>query len=192
MAAAAALTRGAGEVIVIDRLPERLAQAREHVGVDTLDLSEVDVSVALRERTGGRGPDVCIEAVGMEAHPGGPLGVYDQVKQQLRLQTDRPTAVRQAVHACRKGGGVFVLGVFGGLVDKFPLGAVINKGLTFRGAQQHGHRYIPEILGRLERGELWTRHLATHVMPLSQGPEGYAMFNDKTDGCVRAVFRPGT
>ncbi|MHA3702031.1 zinc-dependent alcohol dehydrogenase [Jatrophihabitans sp. YIM 134969] len=192
MAAAAALTRGAGEVIVIDRLPERLEQANRHIGVETLNFEDVDVSATLRATTGGRGPDVCIEAVGMEAHPGsGVMGVYDQVKQQLRLQTDRPTALRQAVHACRKGGGVFVLGVFGGLVDKFPLGAVMNKGLTFRGAQQHGRRYIPEILDLLGRGELSTSHLATHVMPLSQGPEGYAMFKDKTDGCVRAVFQPG-
>ena len=192
MAAAAALTRGAGEVVVIDRLPERLAQASDVIGVDVLNFDEVDVAAALRARTGGRGPDVAIEAVGMEAAPRGPMGVYDQVKQQLRLQTDRPTAVRQAVHATRKGGRVFVLGVFGGLADKFPLGAIMNKGLTLRGAQQHGHRYIPEILERLQRGELSTAHLATHVMGLSEGPRGYAMFKDKSDGCVRAVFQPGS
>jgi threonine dehydrogenase-like Zn-dependent dehydrogenase len=141
--------------------------------------------------TGGRGPDVCIEAVGMEAHTPGPQHLYDQVKQQMRLQTDRPTAVREAIYACRKGGTVFTLGVFAGVVDKFPLGAVMNKALTLRGAQQHGHRYIPEILERMSRDEVKTEHLSTHVMPLDDGPKGYQMFKNKEDGCVRAVFRPG-
>ncbi|MEU0056922.1 hypothetical protein [Streptomyces sp. NPDC006334] len=146
----------------------------------------------LRERTGGRGPDVCIEAVGMEAHSDSPVHLYDQVKQQLRLQTDRPAAVRQAIHACRKGGTVFVLGVFAGAVDKFPLGAVINKGLTVRGAQQHGQRYIPMLLDRLAAGELSTAHLATHTVPLDEAPRAYEMFKEKNDGCVRAVIRPGS
>jgi len=128
----------------------------------------------------------------MEAHGTGPLHVYDQVKQQLRLQSDRPTALREAVYACRKGGSLFALGVFGGVVDKFPFGAVMNKGLTLRGAQQHGHRYIPTILDRIAAGDIQTEHLATHVLPLEEGPKGYAMFKDKEDGCVRAVFQPGT
>jgi threonine dehydrogenase-like Zn-dependent dehydrogenase len=145
----------------------------------------------LKERTGGRGPDVCIEAVGMEAHSTGPGYLYDQFKQQLRLQTDRPTALREAIYACRKGGSLFCLGVFGGLVDKFPFGAIMNKGMTVRGAQQHGHRYIPMILERIAAGEISTEHLATHVMPLDQGPQGYQMFKNKDDGCVRAVFQPG-
>jgi threonine dehydrogenase-like Zn-dependent dehydrogenase len=191
MAARAALLRGAERVLVIDRLPERLAQVERHIGAQTIDYSATDVAAELREQTGGRGPDVCIEAVGMEAHSTGPAHVYDQVKQQLRLQTDRPTALRQAIHACRKGGRVFVLGVYVGMVDTFPLGAVMNKGLTLRGAQMHGQRYIPEILGHMERGEVSTAHLATHVMPLEDGPRGYRMFKDKEDGCVRAVFRPG-
>jgi threonine dehydrogenase-like Zn-dependent dehydrogenase len=126
----------------------------------------------------------------MEAHSTGPAYLYDQVKHQLRLQTDRPTAVREAIYACRKGGSLFVLGVFGGFVDKFPLGAIMNKGMTVRGAQQHGQRYIPKILQHIADGELDTEHLATHVMPLDQGPKGYRMFKDKTDGCVRAVFQP--
>ena len=190
MAARAAMLLGAERVVVIDRLPERLQQVRDHVGAETLDYSEVEVLPALKELTGGRGPDVCIEAVGMEAHGTGVGHAYDQVKQQLRLQTDRPTAVREAIQACGKGGSVFVLGVFGAVVDKFPLGAVINKGLTLRAAQQHGQRYIPMLLERMAAGELVTEHLATHVMPLEDGPRGYAMFKDKTDGCVRAVFRP--
>jgi len=122
----------------------------------------------------------------------GPQYLYDQVKQQMRLQTDRPAAVREAIYACRKGGTVFTLGVFAGVVDKFPLGAVMNKALTLRGAQQHGHRYIPEILDRMSRDEVKTEHLATHVMPLDDGPKGYRMFKNKEDGCVRAVFRPGS
>jgi threonine dehydrogenase-like Zn-dependent dehydrogenase len=190
MAARAAMLLGAADVVVIDRLPERLAQVSEHVGAGTIDYTQTDVLAELRERTGGRGPDVCIEAVGMEAHSPGVHGVYDQVKQQLRLQTDRPSAVREAVLACRKGGSVFVLGVFAAMVDKFPLGALMNKGLTLRSAQVHGQRYMPRILGHMARGELTTEHLATHVLPLDRAPEGYRMFKDKTDGCVRAVFEP--
>ena len=192
MAARAAMLLGAEQVVVIDQLPERLDQVRQHVGAEILDFAQDDVLAELKERTGGRGPDVCIEAVGMEADGTGAQHLYDQVKQQLRLQTDRPTALREAIYACRKGGSVFSLGVFGGLVDKFPLGAVMNKGLTLRGAQQHGHRYIPMILDRIAAGELNTEHLATHVLPLEQGPHGYEMFKSKDDGCVRAVFRPGT
>ncbi|WP_254786949.1 zinc-dependent alcohol dehydrogenase [Curtobacterium sp. MCBA15_001] len=192
MAARAAMLLGAEQVIVIDSLPERLRQVREHIGAESLDSTTENVLVELKERTGGRGPDVCIEAVGMEAHGSGAQYLYDQVKQQLRLQTDRPTALREAVYACRKGGSLFTLGVFGGLVDKFPLGALMNKGLTVRGAQQHGHRYIPMILDRIAAGEISTEHLATHVLPLDQGPHGYEMFKNKEDGCVRAVFRPGS
>ena len=190
MAARASLLLGAERVIVIDRFAERLAQVRDHIGAETFDYTDGSVLPELRELTGGRGPDVCIEAVGMEAHRNRIDGVYDQVKQQLRLQTDRPTAVREAIMAAKKGGSVFVLGVFGGVVDKFPLGAVMNKGLTLRSAQQHGQRYIPMLLERMADGSLTTEHLATHVMPLTDAPRGYDMFKNKTDGCVRAVFRP--
>ncbi|MGY1750236.1 zinc-dependent alcohol dehydrogenase [Modestobacter sp. SYSU DS0511] len=190
MAARAAMLLGAEQVVVLDRVPERLAQVRENVGAEAVDYTTTDVLAELRERTGGRGPDVCIEAVGMEAHSPGAPGVYDQVKQQLRLQTDRPTALREAIMACRKGGSVFSLGVFAAMVDKFPMGAVMNKGLTLRGAQVHAQRYISELLERMARDELVTEHLATHVLPLSEAPRGYQMFKDKTDGCVRAVFEP--
>jgi threonine dehydrogenase-like Zn-dependent dehydrogenase len=190
MAARAAVLLGAEKVIVIDRIPGRLAMAQQYAGAETLNFETSDVGAELRERSGGRGPDVCIEAVGLEAASAGPGYAYDQAKQQLRLQTDRPTAVRQAIHACRKGGSVFVLGVFGGMVDKFPLGALMNKGLTLRGAQQHGHRYIPMLLERIAAGQLDTRHLATHEMALDDGPRGYEMFKNKEDGCVRVVFRP--
>jgi threonine dehydrogenase-like Zn-dependent dehydrogenase len=190
MAARAAVLLGADRVIVIDRYDYRLDQAQKHAGAETLNYERDDIAGELRERSGGRGPDVCIEAVGMEAHTPGPQFAYDQLKQQLRLQTDRPAAVRDAIHACRKGGSVFVLGVYAGFVDKFPLGALMNKGLTVRGAQMHGQRYIPMLLERMARDELVTEHLATHVLPLDQAPEGYRIFKEKKDNCVRAVFLP--
>jgi threonine dehydrogenase-like Zn-dependent dehydrogenase len=190
MAARAAVLLGAQRVIVIDRLPDRLELAAIHTGAEGLNYETDDIGGELLERTGGRGPDVCIEAVGMEAHTAGPQNVYDQVKQQLRLQTDRPAAVREAIYHCRKGGSVFVLGVFAGFVDKFPLGAVMNKGLTVRGSQMHGQRYVPMLLERMSRGELAPEYLATHVMPLEDAPHGYELFKNKQDGCVRAVFTP--
>jgi threonine dehydrogenase-like Zn-dependent dehydrogenase len=189
-AARAAVLLGAERVVVIDRLANRLAQVEQVIGAETINYETTDVDAELRERTGGRGPDVCIEAVGMEAHSPGPQHLYDKAKQQLRLQTDRPTAVREAVFSCRKGGSVFVLGVFAGFVDKFPLGALMNKGLTMRGAQMHGQRYIPMLLERMARDEIVTEHLATHVMPLAEGPRGYEMFKSKEDDNVRSVFIP--
>ncbi|WP_305784436.1 zinc-dependent alcohol dehydrogenase [Symbioplanes lichenis] len=188
MAARAAILLGAERVVVIDRLDYRLRQVEKFVGAETLDFERTNIHEELRELSGGRGPDVCIEAVGMEAQS----SPYDKVKQQLRLQTDRPTAVREAVHACAKGGSVFVLGVFAGFVDKFPLGAMMNKGLTVRGAQMHGQRYIPMLLDRMARDELTTEHLATHTMPLTEAAEGYRLFKEKEDDCVRAVFLPSS
>jgi threonine dehydrogenase-like Zn-dependent dehydrogenase len=191
MAARAAQILGAERVVVIDRVPERLAMVERYIDAETIDFSRTDVQAELRERTGGRGPDVCIEAVGMEA-TGTPDGryAYDRAKQLVRMPQDRPVAVREAVHACRKGGSVFVLGVFGGMVDRFPLGALMNKGLTLAGAQQHGHRYIPMLLKRMANRELSTRHLTTHEMPLEEAPYGYDIFRRKRDGCVRVAFRP--
>jgi threonine dehydrogenase-like Zn-dependent dehydrogenase len=190
MAARASMLLGAERVIAIDRFDYRLRMTERYIGAETIDYTRTSVAAELRERTGGRGPDVCIEAVGMEAHTAGPQHLYDQVKQQLRLQQDRPSAVREAIHACRKGGSVFVLGVFAGMVDKFPLGALMNKGLTLRSAQMHGQRYIPMLLDRMERDELVTEHFATHVLPLDEGPTGYRLFKEKQDDCVRAVFTP--
>ncbi|GIG87332.1 zinc-dependent alcohol dehydrogenase [Plantactinospora endophytica] len=190
LAARASVLLGAERVIVIDRLDNRLEMTRRHIGVETLNYEQDDIGAELLERSGGRGPDVCIEAVGMESHSGGPQLWYDQVKQQLRIETDRPVAAREAIYHCRKGGSVFVLGVFAGMVDKFPLGALMNKGLTLRGAQQHGQRYIPMLLERMARGELVTEHLGTHTMPLDEAPRGYELFKQKLDGCVRAVFEP--
>ena len=190
MAARAAQLLGAEQVIMIDRLPERLAMSKEHLGVEVLDYTATDVGAELREMSGGRGIDVAIEAVGMEADTTGVEDVYDRTNQQLRLETGRPAAVREAVMSTRKGGTVFVLGVFAGLVDKFPSGAVMNKGLTLKGAQMHGQRYIPMILDRMAKDEIVTEHLATHTLPLEDAVKGYELFKDKKDGCVRAVFLP--
>ena len=181
---------GAERVIVIDRFPERLGAARRHLGVETLDYSLLDVMGTLREMTAGRGPDRCIEAVGMEAHDTTAAYAYDRVKQALRIQTDRPTAVRQAILACRKGGTISVIGVFAGLVDRYPLGAFMNKGLTMRSGQQHAQKYIPVELERMVSGDIDPGYLATHPMPLDQAPLGYEMFKTKEDGCLRAVFHP--
>lgn len=190
MAMRAALLLGAERVIGIDRYPERLALAARY-GAETIDYSAVDVVDELRWRTGGRGPDACIEAVGMEAHGTGLDYAYDKAKQLARLHTERGQALRQAIVSCRKGGTVSVLGVFAGVLDKFPMGAVLNKGLTLRGAQQHGQRYIPMLLERIAAGDIDTRPLLTHPLPLDDAPRGYELFKDKTDGCVRAVFFPG-
>jgi threonine dehydrogenase-like Zn-dependent dehydrogenase len=190
MAARSAQILGAERVIVIDRFPDRLETAARRIGVETVDYSQVDVLEALREMTAGRGPDACVEAVGMEAHDTGPSYAYDKVKQVARLQTDRPTAVRQAVMACRKGGTVSIVGVFAGLVDKFPLGAATNKALVLRMGQMHAQRYIPMLLDRLATGEIDPGYLATHPVPLTDGVRGYELFEKKRDGCLRAVLHP--
>jgi threonine dehydrogenase-like Zn-dependent dehydrogenase len=190
MAQRSALLMGAGRVIGIDRLPERLVLARENVGSETIDYTRTDsVLEELKEMTGGRGPDACIEAVGMEAHGTGAQYAYDRVKQALHLHTDRGSALREAAMACRKAGTLAVVGVYG-VIDKFPLGVVMNKGLTIRTAQQPGQRYMPRMLEHVQKGELDPSFLVTHRMSLEEAPRGYAMFKDKQDGCVRAVFAP--
>jgi Threonine dehydrogenase and related Zn-dependent dehydrogenases len=190
----AAMSRGAEQVILIDRHEYRLDMARRHLGCETLNLEVVDVGEELLDRTGGRGPDVCIEAVGVQASPAGRApggsGVAEQVRQKLRRPTERIDALREAIHQCRKGGTVVVLGVFAALADAFPVGAVMNKGLTVRSAQQHGQRYIPMLLDRMSRGELVTEYLATHTMPLEEAPAGYEIFRGKRDDCLRCVFTP--
>jgi threonine dehydrogenase-like Zn-dependent dehydrogenase len=189
MAARAALLLGAERVIAIDRLPERMDLARRQ-GAETLDYTSVDSVVeALLDMTGGRGPDACIEAVGMEAHGTGIDYAYDRVKQALRLETDRGQSLRQSIEAVRKGGVVSVLGVFGA-IDKFPMGVIMNKGLTLRSAQQHGQFYVPRLLEHTAKGELDPSQLATHHLPLEESVRGYEMFKEKQDGCIRAVFTP--
>lgn len=190
MAARSAQILGAERVVVIDRLPERLDTAARRLGVETINYAETDVLEALRELTAGRGPDACIEAVGMESHDVGPAYAYDKAKQTVRLQSDRPTSVRQAIMACRKGGTVSIVGVCGGLVDKFPLGAAMNKALVLRMGQMHAQRYIPMLLDRVAAGEIDPGYLATHPMSLEEGARGYEIFEKKEDGCLRTVLHP--
>jgi threonine dehydrogenase-like Zn-dependent dehydrogenase len=190
MAMLSASLMGARRVIAIDRFPERLRMAREKAGAETINYTEVDsVIETLKEMTGGRGPDACIDAVGMEAHGTGIDYAYDRVKQALHLQTDRGEALRQAIMACRKGGTLSILGVYG-IMDKFPIGVIMNKGLTVRTAQQHGQKYMPRLLDHARRGELDPSFLVTHRFSLEDSPRGYEMFKHKEDGCVRAVFTP--
>ncbi|SCG39514.1 zinc-dependent alcohol dehydrogenase [Micromonospora halophytica] len=190
LTAQAATLLGADRVIVIDRHPDRLRMAEAHTGAETLNFELTDVPAELRERSGGRGPDVCVEAVGAADGGGRPASLAERFTGRRDGPVEDPLAVREAVHACRKGGTVFVSGTFTGFVDTFPLGAVMNKGLTLRSARQHGQRWIPMLLDRMARDELRTEHLATHRLPLDQGPAGYALFRDRADGCVRAVFTP--
>jgi threonine dehydrogenase-like Zn-dependent dehydrogenase len=188
MAQQSAMLLGAGRVIAID--PE--AARREVAGrfaAETIDPAQTDVVEALRDLTGGRGPDACIDAVGMEATGGGLQETYDRVKQALRLHTDRGEALRQAIVACRKGGTLSILGVYG-VMDKFPVGVIMNKGLTVRTAQQHGQRYVPRLLDHVAAGELHTSFLATHQMALDDAVDGYDMFKHKRDDILRAVFVP--
>ncbi|MDX2140638.1 MAG: zinc-dependent alcohol dehydrogenase [Chloroflexota bacterium] len=190
MAAKSAYLMGAERVIVIDRLPERLQMARDFAGAETIDYTAVDsVLEVLKEMTAGRGPDSCIDAVGMEAHGEGIDYAYDKVKQTLRLQTDRGQALREAIIACRKGGTLSILGVYG-VMDKFPIGMIINKGLTVRTAQQHGQKYLPRLLEHAVRSELDPSFMITHRMSLEESPRGYELFRTKEEGCVRAVFIP--
>jgi len=191
LAARAAVLLGADRVIIIDRYNYRLDLAHRETGAEIINYETTDVVDELLERSGGRGPDVCIEAVGLEAHASGSQYRLEEAKQQIRVWgTDRAPALRQAILACRKGGAVFTLGMFVRQADKFPLGALMNKGLTLRGAQQHGERYIPMLLERMARGELKTSHLATHTLPLDDGAKGYDLFKNRKDNCVRVVFQP--
>nr|WP_254803881.1 zinc-dependent alcohol dehydrogenase [Methylobacterium sp.]USU34662.1 glutathione-dependent formaldehyde dehydrogenase [Methylobacterium sp.] len=190
MAQKSAFLMGAERVIAIDRLPERLQMAREHVGSETINYTEVDsVLEVLKEMTGGRGPDACIDAVGMEAHGTGLQYAYDRAKQLTFMHTDRGQALREAILTCRKGGTLSILGVYG-VMDKFPVGAIMNKGLTVRTAQQHGQAYMDRLLAHAQKGELNPSFLATHRFSLEEAPRGYAMFKHKEDGCVRSVFVP--
>ena len=181
---------GAERVIAIDRFPERLRMAREKTGAETLNYENVSIQEALKELTGGRGPDSVIDAVGMEAHTPGLLYAYDRAKQALMLETDRPLALREAILACRNGGTVSVIGVYGGFIDKFPMGAVVNRSLTIRSGQTHVHRYLRPLLDRIEKGEIDPSFVITHRLPLEDAPAGYAMFLNKQDECIKVVLKP--
>ena len=181
---------GAERVIALDRFPERLHMAESYGKAETLNYADLDVFDELKERTGGRGPDACIDAVGMEAHGTSMSAMYDRAKQAVWLETDRPTALREALQSCRKGGTVSIPGVYGGFIDKVPLGAAFAKGLTIRMGQTHVHRYMRPLLNRIERGEIDPSFIITHRMALDDAARGYQMFRDKDDECVKVVLRP--
>jgi threonine dehydrogenase-like Zn-dependent dehydrogenase len=181
---------GAAKVIAIDKEPYRLEMAAAQ-GYTTINFEEEDVRPALLELTGGRGPDKCIDAVGLEAvHGASHIHAYDRVKQAIRSETDRPHVLRQAIMACRSGGIVSVIGVYGGFVDKFPAGAWMNRALTLRTGQCHVQRYMRPLLERIERGELDPTRIITHRLPLAEAPRGYDMFKNKKDGCEKVVLKP--
>ncbi|HYK25822.1 MAG TPA: zinc-dependent alcohol dehydrogenase [Steroidobacteraceae bacterium] len=181
---------GAERVIAIDRYPGRLGMAETHSGAEVLNYEEVDVLEALRDMTGGRGPDACIDAVGMEAHLPGVLGAYDRVKQALMLQTDRPSALRQAMMAVRNGGVLSIPGVYGGFSDKVPLGSVMNRAITIKTGQTHVQRYLKPLLERIQKGEIDPSFIITHRLRLDEAAEGYRMFHDDQDECVKVVLKP--
>jgi threonine dehydrogenase-like Zn-dependent dehydrogenase len=190
-AAASAKLLGAERVIVIDRFDYRLDVARQNSGVETLNYEEVDsVPEALKELTGGRGPDACIDAVGMEAHHHGALYAYDRVKQATRMESERAFALRESIMSCRNGGIVSVVGVYGGLVDKFPMGALMNRGLTIRTGQCHVHRYLKPLLERIQNGEIDPSFIVTHQLSLDDAPLGYELFKHKRDDCLKVVLKP--
>ena len=181
---------GADRVIAIDRFPYRLRWARERAGAETLNYEECDVHETLKDMTGGRGPDACIDAVGMEGHAPGLTGAYDRIKQALMLETGRPIALRQAIFACRSGGVVSVPGVYGGFLDKFPFGAVMNRSITIKSGQTHVHRYLRPLLERIEHGELDPSFVVSHQMSLEDAPRAYEMFAEKQDETVKVVLKP--
>ncbi len=181
---------GAGRVIAIDRFPYRLRMAREKCNADTINYEEVDLHDTLQDLTGGRGPDACIDAVGMEAHAPGIVGVYDRVKQAMMMQTGRPGALREAILECRAGGTVSMPGVYGGFLDKIPMGAVMNKGLTIKTGQTHVQKYLRPLLGRIQKGEIDPGFIITHRLSLDEAPQAYEMFKHKQDECVKVVLKP--
>lgn len=192
-AMASAYLLGAERVIGIDRFPERLKMAREGAKADTINYEEANVYETLMELTGGRGPDACIDAVGLEAHGAGAHGfeyVYDRAKQALMLETDRPIALREAIMACRNGGTVSVIGVYGGFIDKFPMGSFMNRSLTMRTGQCHVQRYWKKLLGHIRNGDIDPSFVITHRMKLDDAPHGFDIFLNKEDNCVKIVLQP--
>ena len=180
---------GAERVIGIDRFPYRLQMAREHSGAETINYDETSVLEALREMTGGRGPDACIDAVGMEAHGHGAVYAYDRAKQAVMAETDRPIALREAIMACRNGGTVSVIGVYGGFIDKFPMGSLMNRSITIRSGQCHVHRYMRPLLERIRSGEVDPSFVITHTLSLDEAPQGYDTFLHKEDACMKGVLK---
>ena len=181
---------GAHQVIAIDKEPYRLKMAEDQ-GYTTINFEEIDVRSALLELTGGRGPDKCIDAVGLEATHGSPhVYLYDRVKQATRQETDRPHALRQAITSCRNGGIVSVIGVYGGFIDKFPAGAWMNRSLTLKTGQCHVHKYMKPLLELVESGQVDPTRIITHRLGLDEAPKGYDIFKNKQDNCEKVVLTP--
>jgi threonine dehydrogenase-like Zn-dependent dehydrogenase len=190
-AIASAYLLGAERVIGIDRFPYRLQMAKDKAGAsDILNYEEVDIYEALNDLTGGRGPDACIDAIGLESHAPGLQYAYDRAKQALMLETDRPIALRQAIMSCRDGGNISVIGVFGGYADKIPMGSLMNRSLTIKTGQCHVQRYMKPLLQRIQKGEIDPSFVITHTLPLEQAPQGYSMFVNKQDNCMKVVLKP--
>jgi threonine dehydrogenase-like Zn-dependent dehydrogenase len=189
-AIASAYLLGAERVIAIDRFPYRLQMARERSGAETINYEEVDSVIdTLNEMTGGRGPDACIDAVGMESHAPGIKYAYDRTKQMARMETDRPIALREAIMSCRNGGTVSVVGVYGGFIDKFPMGAVMNRSLRIMTGQCHVQRYTKKLLGMIQNGDIDPSFVITHHMRLEDAPQAYDMFVHKRDNCEKVVLK---
>jgi threonine dehydrogenase-like Zn-dependent dehydrogenase len=181
---------GAERVIAIDTVPERLALARAS-GAETLDFMKEDIYDRIMELTKGRGADACIDAVGTEAETMASAdSIIDRIKVATFMGTDRPHVLRQAIHCCRNFGTVSIIGVYGGFVDKIPMGSAINRGLTFRMAQTPVQRYLPKLLARIEKGEIDPSFVITHRVSLEEGPELYKTFRAKEDGCIKVVMKP--
>ncbi|HEY0791519.1 MAG TPA: zinc-binding dehydrogenase, partial [Chthoniobacterales bacterium] len=189
LAIKSAFVLGAERVIAIDFVARRLEMAKA-LGAEVVNAKEQNPVETLREMTGGRGPDSCLDAVGLEAHGFGIEGVYDKVKHTLRQETDRPNVLRQAITACRKGGTVSLAGVYGGFVDKIPMGAAFNKGLTLHMGQTHVHRYLHPLLDKIMSREIDATFVISHRLPLEKAPEAYRMFRDSKDECTKVVLRP--
>lgn len=186
---ASAYLLGAERVIAIDNVPQRLKFAQRW-GAETLNFDEVGIYDALREKTAGRGPDRCIDAVGMEAHGHGLVGLYDLTKQALMLETDRPIALREAMMTCRNGGTISVPGVYGGLVDKIPFGSVMNRSITIKTGQTHVQRYMEPLLQRILNGDIDPSAIITHRMSLDEAPAGYSQFKYSRNECTKVVLHP--
>lgn len=189
LAIASAFLLGAERIIAIDHVPMRLEMARKQ-GAEVLDFMEVDVIEALKEMTAGRGPDVCIDAVGLEAHGLTVDALLDRVEYMLRMTTDHAHALRQAIQACRKGGTVSIPGVYAGFIDKFPFGAAFGKGLQLRMGQTHVHAYMKPLLNQIQSGQLDPTFIITHPMPLKDAPRGYDIFKNQRNEVMKVVLKP--
>lgn len=183
---------GAERVIAMDHVPERIEKARSQNHTEVLNFEEVDVVDALKDITAGRGPDVCIDAVGMDADEKGPVAAYEKLKQKFHLETDRPFALREVIRACRNGGTVSLPGVYAGYVDKMPMGIAFGKGITFRMGQTPVQKYTGLLLDRIIKEKIDLTYIITHRMSLDEAPEGYRIFNEKEEGCIKVLLKPGS